>query len=282
MNEALKNFNQYFWYGETDFRMFFDCPYRLDGGFVFLCTAGEAVLCYGVDKHHIVKNAESIVLPGTTFYMETASEDFKVQLFTFSKELYDKVSLGLGLSFSLFLREVPYSVHKEGHWVMKSSRVWFDMAETVSKDTGNKFLPLLQRNYLQSYLMYLYERIRSHLDSISFKFARKQELFHKFTSLLHKHSHEQRDVSFYAEKLHITPRYLWTITRESTSLESPKELIDKYFILEIKVLLQTLELSCSEIAYKLDFPNESYFSRYFKRHTGMSPTEYRNKMSYVR
>jgi AraC-like DNA-binding protein len=278
MNDVLKIFNQYFWYGETDFRMCLNYPYRLDGGFVFLCTAGEAILCYGVDKHHVVKNTESIVLPGTTFYMENASEDFKIRLFTFSKELYDEVSLGLGLSFSLFLHEVPYSTHKEGHWIMRSSRVWFDMAEIISKDTKNKFLPLLQKNYLQSYLMYLYERIHSHLDSISFKFTRKQELFHKFLSLLHNHSREQRDVSFYTEKLHITPRYLWTITKESTSFESPKELIDKYFILEIKVLLQTSKQSFSEIAYKLNFPNESYFSRYFKRHTGMSPTEYRNQI----
>ncbi|MDR1370204.1 MAG: helix-turn-helix domain-containing protein, partial [Dysgonamonadaceae bacterium] len=54
-----------------------------------------------------------------------------------------------------------------------------------------------------------------------------------------------------------------------------KILIDRYFILEIKILLQSPKLTISEIAYRLDFPNESYFSRYFKRHTGMSPRDYR-------
>lgn len=278
MDTQIESFSEYFWYGETDFRIFLDKPYRMEGGFVFFCTSGKAVLCYGVDEHHIRKNAESIVLPGTTFYVKSMSDDFRVKLFTFSKELYDEVSLGLGLSFSVFLREVPFSPHKEGHWITRQSHVWFDMAEIIAKDTVNRFQSQLQRNYLQSYLLYLHEKIRTHLESVSFKLTRKQELFHGFMSLLHEYSHEQRDVAFYAEKLHITPRYLWTITREATSFESPKELIDKYFILEIKVLLRTSKLTLTEIADRLDFPSESYFSRYFRRHTGVSPTEYRMKM----
>ncbi|MDR1524556.1 MAG: AraC family transcriptional regulator, partial [Tannerella sp.] len=47
------------------------------------------------------------------------------------------------------------------------------------------------------------------------------------------------------------------------------------FTMEIKILLQSPKLTISEISYRLNFPNESYFCRYFKRHTGMSPKNYR-------
>jgi AraC-like DNA-binding protein len=275
INLSFADFRKSFWYGETSLGIFLDCPYRFEGGFVFFCIGGDAVLCYGIEERRIERNTESIVLPGTTFYMKSMSDDFSVRLFAFSKELFDEVSLGLGFSFSEFLRKLPFSTHKEGHRLTKNSFTWFDMAALISKDTSNRFLPDMQRNFLQSYLMYLYEHIRQDLASTSFKLTRKQELFHRFMSLLQEHCREQHNVCFYAGKLNITSRYLYAVTRESTSFESPKDLIDRYFILEIKILLQSPKLSISEISYRLDFPNESYFCRYFKRHTGMSPKSYR-------
>ena len=57
---------------------------------------------------------------------------------------------------------------------------------------------------------------------------------------------------------------------------SAKEFIDRSVLLEIKMLLQSTDLSVQEIAYRLHFPDQSYLGRYFKKHTGESPTEYRN------
>ncbi|MDR1554334.1 MAG: AraC family transcriptional regulator [Prevotellaceae bacterium] len=275
VNMSFAHFKKHFWYGETNLDIFLDYPYRLDGGFFFLCTAGEATLCHDVNEYHIRQNTESILLPDSTFYMKNRSADFNIRLFTFSKELFDEVSLELGFSFSEFLRELPFYGHTEENKFTEDTFAWLNMAELISNDIENRFLALMQRNFLQSYLMYLYERIRIKMNLTAFKLTRKQELFHQFMSLLSKHCREQRNVRFYAAKLNITSSYLYKITRESTSFKSPKNLIDKYFILEIKILLQSPKLTISEIAYRLGFPNESYFCRYFKRHTGMSPKNYR-------
>jgi AraC-like DNA-binding protein len=272
---SFEHFKEYFWYGETDLSLFLDYPCRLEGGFVFLCVAGEAVVCHGVEEYHIGQNTKSIALPGTTFHVKSMSDDFCVRLFAFSREMFDEVSLGLGFSFSEYLRKAPFSTHAEEHPLTKNALLWTDMATLLSSDTGNKFHLLMMRNFLQCYLLYLYERIRTNLVSESVGPTRKRELFHQFMSLLSQHCHTQRDVRFYAEKLNITTRYLYAVTRESTAFKSPKALIDRYFILEIKILLQSSKLMVSEIAYRLNFPNESYFCRYFKRHTGMSPKKYR-------
>ncbi|MDR1653907.1 MAG: AraC family transcriptional regulator [Prevotellaceae bacterium] len=276
INLSFARLKEYFWYGETNLGIFRDYPCRLEGGVVFFCTSGEAMLCYGVGEHHITKNTESLLLPGMTFYMKDMSDDFSVRLFTFSGELFDDVSMGLDFSAHEYLRRIPFYTYMEKDSAyMIEAFTWYDMAKLLSKNTGSKSFPLMQRNFLQNYLTYLFECIRLKLDSESFKLTRKRELFYQFMSLLSKHCHKQRNVRFYAETLNITTNYLCKITRESIPCKSPKDLIDQHFILEIKVLLQSPKLSVSEISYRLDFPNESYFCRYFKRLTGMSPQSYR-------
>jgi AraC-like DNA-binding protein len=101
-------------------------------------------------------------------------------------------------------------------------------------------------------------------------------------SLVDTHINKRRDVLFYADKLCITPRYLRKITMENIRSESPKTIIDKRLIIEIKVLLQSTELSIQEIADKLNFPDQSYLSRYFKVNCGITPTDYRNEIKVVK
>ena len=78
----------------------------------------------------------------------------------------------------------------------------------------------------------------------------------------------------YADQLCITTRYLSSILQDLTG-HTPKELIDARCIQEIKMLLRTTNLTMQEIALRLDFPDQSFFSRYFKKNTGMTPAEYR-------
>lgn len=95
---------------------------------------------------------------------------------------------------------------------------------------------------------------------------------------MHEHCASQREVSFYADKLCISTKYLTGICKAVTG-DSAKKIIDDFAILEIKVLLQSTELTVQEIADRLVFPDQSYLGRYFKRHEGMSPKEYQSKYS---
>ena len=95
---------------------------------------------------------------------------------------------------------------------------------------------------------------------------------------MHEHCASQREVSFYADKLCISTKYLTGICKAVTG-DSAKKIIDDFAILEIKVLLQSTELTVQEIADRLGFTDQSYLGRYFKRHEGMSPKEYQSKYS---
>ena len=87
-------------------------------------------------------------------------------------------------------------------------------------------------------------------------------------------THFSFDIGFYARQLCITPKYLTTLIKRISG-QSVSEWIDNYVILEAKTLLKYSTMSIQEIAYYLNFPNQSFFGSYFKRNTGMSPSQYK-------
>ena len=96
----------------------------------------------------------------------------------------------------------------------------------------------------------------------------------KFIDLLDKYHQQERSVEFYAEKLFITPKYLSTVIKR-TSGYNATNWINRYVILEAQSLLKYSDKSIQEIADCLNFSNASFFGKYFKRHTGMTPGEYK-------
>ena len=110
---------------------------------------------------------------------------------------------------------------------------------------------------------------------------RAEEYFRQFTELLGEHYKHERSVGFYARQLCITPKYLTTLIKRISG-KSVSEWIDNYVILEAKTLLKYSNMSVQEIAYYLNFPNQSFFGSYFKRNAGMSPSQYKAKAGFRR
>lgn len=96
-------------------------------------------------------------------------------------------------------------------------------------------------------------------------------------NLVNSECRRHRDVAWYADRLCITSRYLAGIT-QAVSGDSPKELIDYVTVQEIKILLTFSEMPLGEIADRLNFPDQSYLGRYFRRQTGMSLSDYRRSL----
>jgi AraC-like DNA-binding protein len=268
----------HFYYEESNLHNFGNLPCRMDSSLVFLCVGGRAVIHVGLVESIITKNKETVILTGTTFRILETSEDFWSKMFVFSKEIYEQSVLRLGISFSKYLISAPSYLLPAGSDFLKNTKLYMEMAELVHKERNNDFAQLMQRNFVQNYFLYLYDKCLSIFKQGENQYSGKQKHFYTFLSLLDRHVKMERNVAFYAEKLFISSRHLSKITAENALGESPKELIDKRLVLEIKVLLQRVELSIQQIADELNFPDQSYLSRYFKRHTGISPSEYRNEI----
>lgn len=109
------------------------------------------------------------------------------------------------------------------------------------------------------------------------KQTRKDKIVQNFLFDVHKHFRQERNVGFYAAKQYLTPRYFATIIK-SKSGKSPNEWITFSVMAEAKRLLADPQISIKEITDRLNFPNQSFFGRYFKHHTGFAPSEYRTKI----
>ena len=103
--------------------------------------------------------------------------------------------------------------------------------------------------------------------------SRRSSYVQDFMNLVHNHHSRERSLSFYADRLFISPKYLSIIIKEATG-HSATEIIHSYVILEAKNLLRFSGKNIQQIAYELNFPNQSSFGKYFKHLTGMSPSEY--------
>jgi AraC-like DNA-binding protein len=104
--------------------------------------------------------------------------------------------------------------------------------------------------------------------------TRHDVLFARFIRLLEQNFRQERRVSWYAQQLCVTPKYLSEVVK-LISKRTPNEWIDNYVVLEIRVLLKNSTKSIKEITRDLHFPNQSFFSKYFREHVGISPSEYR-------
>ena len=108
------------------------------------------------------------------------------------------------------------------------------------------------------------------------KQGRCEVIFDDFMHLLEQHCRRERNVSFYAEQLNITPKYFSSAIKQ-VSGKTAARWIDDAVILEAKTMLKFSGLSIQEIAYRLNFSTQSFFGKYFKQHTGVSPSRYKHR-----
>jgi AraC-like DNA-binding protein len=84
---------------------------------------------------------------------------------------------------------------------------------------------------------------------------------------------EERELKFYADRLNLTPMHLSKVVK-AASHKSANEWINDHVILEAKALLKSTSMTIQQISEELHFPSQSFFGKYFKRCTGISPREY--------
>ncbi|MCR4603372.1 MAG: bifunctional hydroxymethylpyrimidine kinase/phosphomethylpyrimidine kinase [Prevotella sp.] len=105
---------------------------------------------------------------------------------------------------------------------------------------------------------------------------RSEELYNQFLDAVGHYYNRYADVAFYAEQLNVTSRYLGQVTRRIAG-RSPKSIIDELIITEIVSLLTTTTWPLKDVALRLGFSSQAHLSRFFKKHKGLSPTDYQHK-----
>ena len=124
-------------------------------------------------------------------------------------------------------------------------------------------------------MMHHYDGVyRQHVDLLKASQSREQTIFDRFIQLVNQHALREHHIAFYAEHMCLTQRYLGTVIRQASGTTA-KEWIDRALVAHIKIDLKHSDKSVAQIADEMNFPNPSFFCKYFKRLTGQTPMEYK-------
>lgn len=248
-------------------------PCRINYCLVCVCLEGYAEIEVDLRSFHFEQNDIIVVFPGQILACNEKSTDFSLSYFSFSNQLIDDILYRFPTAFIEFLREcVKYQLPETEKENMFSEH--FSVLHNKFCDTKNVCRSEIILNMLHNFYMDLYNNVIA-ANEINFsQRKRKKEVQEEFFRLVKTHT-ETREVAFYAGKLCITPKYLSIITKESTG-SSAKELIDKYAITELKLRLKSSSAQLKEVAAQLNYPSEAFLCKFFKKHTGMTPSHYRN------
>ena len=249
---------------------------RLNFILMAMCKKGKAQ--YSIDTR------QQVVKPGDLLFISerhvvdnyVASPDFECLCIMLSTEFYHGFVQNVKNVSSLLLFSMNNPVVS---LTAKEIQVYSNYFQTIREkmaDTSHHYRTplvkalLLAMFYDMSNVIYRVERQSNR------KQTRGEAIFANFIRLLEQHFRTQHRVSWYAEQLCITPKYL-SETVKKISLRTPNEWIDHYVILEARVLLKNTTKSIKEITDELNFPNQSFLGKYFKEHVGVSPSEYRKR-----
>lgn len=253
----------------------FDFPYKVEVAIATICLKGTITGTLNLKDCSFSENSFLVVLPGQIVQYSHVSEDFSALLIIMSKRFTDNLELSIKNSVSVFLhfKENPaISLKPDELDLLKD---YYYMLKKIVQMKHNPHRMEIVRLLIQGFFLGASDFQQYRQADIVQK-TRKELQFESFYGLVLKHYKESREVGFYADKLCLTPKYLSAIIKEVTG-KSAYEWINDYVILEAKSLLKSTNTSVQEISNNLGFPNQSFFGKFFKQHTGTSPKEYRQK-----
>lgn len=134
-----------------------------------------------------------------------------------------------------------------------------------------------RKEYTEHLILALYSSIVSENEdyAVNMTQSRKMDLFNRFIELVEMTS-QKMDIPYFAERLHVAPHYLSRVISEISG-NTLMDWVRRNLILQAKVMLKNSDMTIESISEQLNFPNSPYFCRFFKRETGMTPTEYRKR-----
>lgn len=255
-------------------------PCRIDGIMLFYCMNGSLNINVNLSEMQISQGMVFINVPGNIIrvneILDTSKEDVRYICMGLSKEFFQGLNVEVCKLFNerIAMLDCPGVKLSESDYELTGNLVRYIISLLHSEASYKKEAVLSALSSLFYIILGSWTSNASESSRNSHT-TRSKVIFDRFMRLVMEYHTQYRNVGFYAEKLCLTPKYLSKIIKSASGRSAP-EWIDSYVILEAKNLLKYSETPIKEIVFKLNFPNQSVFYKFFKAHTGMTPTEYRN------
>ena len=253
-------------------------PGKLDATAIIICSKGEMEVTCNFRKFSLTGNSVFISQPHNTLSL-SVTENF---------EGYIMATVEQGLSeYTIDPKHIPElmdkvydtpMIHLEEFECRQICKAMDMISDYIKNKVESPFKSTIIKSALCTFAYLIAETLYSHMPSIEYEqrsIKREKEHFNRFMKLLSENYLKHKDVCWYADTMSLTPRYLTTTIRR-VSGRTVSEWIYQFIIKDAKYLLKHTDMTVQQVSYELNFPNQSFFGKFFKKHTGMSPGTYRN------
>ena len=249
-------------------------PAHFRGIVLIICKQGKVRLNIDMRECLLEENMICTLLPGSIVFCTEVSDDLLFFSLFFTIDFVSEFPPVKSFSFLEKIKQFPVQTITPQDAQCFISYYRLIERKCLSRDqhfSEKTAKGLVYSLYSEIASIYYLQQMTEREDQST---SRQNELLNQLFPLLREYSSQRRDVAFYADKMCLTPKYLSTRIKK-VSGKSIFEWINTAAIIHAKVLLKTNGYSISQISEMLNFPNPSFFSRFFKKHTGMTPNEYR-------
>lgn len=251
---------------------------RIKAFTVVLCTDGMENGSVNLRDVSINKGSLLMSFPGNVLKIESGYPRAIVRGIILSQDFMRSLQVDVRNALPLFMRLAYNPLINLSQKQQEDIERYLDLFENIAENDSLIHRDEIVRGLLMS-MFYcindMYEQTPQISDDKNRSVRnRREEYFAKFITLLSENFKRERAVGFYAEQMCVTPKYLSLLIKDFSG-KSAAEWIDSYVIIEAKTLLRYSTMSIQEVAYELNFSSQSFFGKYFKHLTGMSPSEYK-------
>lgn len=219
--------------------------------------------------YHLSENEQLILLPNQSISLQHLSEDFHAQFVLLSNDFVSLITTEDSYRFIQMIRSNPH-VHLQAH-IRNAFLSCYDLLRATIMQRDNPFRRQMLYHIIKTYIygvMYYVEPVANVVQS------REAELTYRFMELVEQHYREQHALSFYAERMHLSGKYISRCVRITTG-SNGVQTIANCIMQQARIMLLARQKSIAEIGYELGFADQSAFGKFFHAHEHVSPLQWR-------
>ena len=254
----------------------------------FYCEKGTLQFSIEGKMYHAKEGDLVVCIPRNIVGLYMRTPDLQGKVICIGESLYDETLPGIfhvdpnWWRKFLFLSQNPV-IHATA-FQSKLFLAYFNLLKTYMEDSDNSYRQHIIKLTSQAAAVEIlheldgWNLIEENAADPKNEPSQKDRLFQRFITILSNPANTQREVRAFAEQLLVTPKYLSAVCKEKSG-RTAMDWITESTVSHIKYYLLQTDLTVKEIAFKMDFPEVSFFCKYVKKHLGQAPLEYRNALS---
>lgn len=248
-----------------------DNLFRLKEARILFLKKGSMRNLLNFEEYEIQERTLTIFPPNFNIENTNISTDFSAEIIALKETFFESEDM-IKLFSTIWSNPYILQLNEEEFRMVEK---YFSLTRDLLNTTFSTSIKLSLQHLLNSFILNIKTFSGRSIEK-DIQSPYKISMFQRFISLVKEHYKQERTIGFYANQLSITPHYLSALIKQ-TSGETVMQWINKMVILKSKELLREGNLLVYEISNELNFPNPSFFSRFFKKQTGITPFQYQKQ-----